>query len=99
MKVDETNYQRLKNLENEIILLLSKNITKKLREEIEEEKKFINEVLESIRENKNSNEEVEKLLNFLYGYNSNELIIKENKQIEKFKKLIKDGEEKWEVDS
>ena len=94
MKVDETNYQRLKNLENEIILLLSKNITKKLREEIEEEKKFINEVLESIRENKNSNEEVEKLLNFLYGYNSNELIIKENKQIEKFKKLIKDGEEK-----
>lgn len=94
MKTGESNYQRLKNLENEIILLLSKDINESLRENIEEKKNFINEVLENIKDNKNSNKEVDERLYFLYGYNSNELIIKERRQIEILKKQIKDGEEK-----
>ncbi len=93
MIIKENNYHRLKNIENEAIFLLSKDIDKCLREDIESLKNFINEVLENIRENKSSNENLDEVLKFLYGYDSNEIIIKENKRLEELKKQIKDGEE------
>lgn len=88
MKSNDKNYIRLKQMEDEIILLLSKKMSDDIRERVLECKNFIGDVLNSIEEN--SNENIDDMLLFLYGYDSNDIILNGGKQIDEFKKIVKE---------
>ena len=90
MKLNDKNYIRLKQMEDEIVLLLSKKMSSDIRENILECKNFIGDVLSSIEENTNG-ENIDDLLLFLYGYDSNDIILNARSKIDESGKIVKDG--------
>ena len=89
MKLNDKNYIRLKQMEDEIVLLLSKNMSLEIRDNVLECKNFIGDVLSSIEDNSNS-ENIDDLLLFLYGYDSNDIILNVRSRIDEFNKIVKE---------
>ena len=89
MKTHEKEYQRIKLIEDEVVLLLSKNMSDSIRERILDFKEHIGEVLTNI-EQVSSNENIDDLLVFLFGYNLDEIANDGSRQLSEFEKMIKE---------
>lgn len=89
MKIHEKEYQRIKLIEDEVVLLLSKNMSDSVRERILDFKEHIGEVLTNI-EQVSSNENIDDLLVFLFGYNLDEIANDGSRQLSEFEKMIKE---------
>lgn len=89
MKIHEKEYQRIKQMEGEIILLLSKNMSDAVREKILELREHVGEVLSNI-ERASEKENIDDLLIFLFGYDFEGIALDCSKQIDEFKKMVKE---------